>query len=245
MNNKVEFIEYGKVFSEYDATDFQILDRSSDDLFLLLQVVKDVKILWMASKVAEPASKSFFIQKIPNHSVAFLKFRENYYLFVQIQRRKEGEYARSIKNSPRLNRLFNGVKKYSLIKKEQVDNYISHGFPLFSNLLYKNSAENNLGKHDNALKDYIQPGIVSNKTVLPQIDDVREINLLGDDTVIRLLVNSIIEKCRMEKDAFHLEIKLPELEWKERLEIVEFVQILVYPVVGCFFLHLMILQSKK
>ena len=130
MNNEIEFVEYGKFFNEDGASDFQILDRSSDKILDIAGRRRCENFIDRALRFPEPGSKSTFTKKVPNHGTAFLNLDDEHFLFVQIQRREEGEYAKSIGNTPILNRPYNQVR-FSLIEKNQADYYISHGFPLF------------------------------------------------------------------------------------------------------------------
>ncbi len=235
MKIEVEFVEYGKVFLEHEASDFKVLDRSSEKILDVAGSQRCQNFTDIGLRFPDPSSRSSFTHKAPNHAVAFLDYDKDHFLFVQIQRREEGEYARSIGKTPRLNRSFNQIR-FSLVKKSQIDYCFLNGYQFFSSLLYKNSGEKKLGNHPNALKDYIESG---GNTVGPLIIEVKEqqqgfLETLQENPNLKLLMNTIIENAKQDKRNQRLHIHLPDLGWKELLEIIEVAQILVFPVVGYF-----------
>lgn len=239
MKTEVEFVEYGKIFLEHEASDFKILDRSSEKVLDVAGHQRCQNFTDVGLRFPDPSSRSSFTHKVPNHAVTFLDYDKDHFLFVQIQRREEGEYARSIGKTARLNRPFNQIR-FSLVKKSQIDYCFLSGYRLFSSLLYKNLDENNLGNHANALKDYIKKGdkTVGN-TVGPLLIDVKEqrqelVETLQENPNLKHLVNTLIENTKQAKRNQRLSIHLPDLNWKEQLELIEVAQILVFPLVGYF-----------
>jgi len=238
MKTEIQFVEHGKVFYDKDVSDFQILDRSSEKILDIAgrqQLREFMDILRFPS----PPHKSLFAKITPNHALVFLNLDKDHYLFVQIQRRKEGEYAESIGNTPRINRLYNQIR-FSLVEKSLADYCFLSGNRLFSDLLYKNSDEKILGNHPNALRDYIKKGdkTVGN-TVGPLLIDVKEqrqeiVETLQENPNLKFLVNTLIENAKQTKRNQRLSIHLPDLDWKEQLELIEIAQILVFPLVGYF-----------
>lgn len=233
VSNKVHFVEYGKVFIENGATDFQILDNSGDEILRQAGKVRCERFIELGLKFPTPASKTEFTQRVPNISAGFLPLDRGNYLFVQIQRREEGEYALSKKIEPRINRPFNQIR-FSLVGDDQLNYYISHGHPLFSSMLYENHDENNLGKDANSLKDYTEEGSTVSPIVLQEIKqyDLWE-KLSKNKLAVQYLVNAILDTKRNES-SLNLGILAPNTDWKKRLELIEVVQILVWPLIGPF-----------
>lgn len=222
-----QYVEYGKVFTHHDATDFQILDQSGKDILAVAGRDRCEQFIDWGLNFPQPPSKSPFIQKIPNHSAALLPFRGSY-LFVQIQRREEGELARSKNVTPRINRPFNQVR-FTLISDSQLDSYFKNNALLYTELLYKNKVEN-LGKHPNALKDYINPGITSPES-LPNPDQMEKW-LDKDNPFAMALVNIIAGTLKKKNTSLDLTVSCNELEWHQKLNIVQRAQVLLWPILG-------------
>ncbi len=226
LDNKINFIEFGKIFTENGATDFQVLDHSFD---------KDQinKFQSTISNFAGQLIRSNHFNKVPSFSVAFVRL-ENSFIFFQMQYRQEGEYALSKNNLPEINRPYNQLR-YSWISDKQADHYFRMGFRLFDTLLYKNPDENNLGQHPNALKDYIQPGSIQAPILLPSVNSYNAyLELPKDGMLVKNLICAIIKNWRDYKSDFKIILSNTDLNWKEQLELIELAQILVSPLIGCF-----------
>ena len=76
------YVEYGKQFVSNGATDFLVLDHSDAEMAALVDHFR--------RHVLNFPSKTPFVEKVGNISVALLAY-EGGYLFTQIQHRREGE----------------------------------------------------------------------------------------------------------------------------------------------------------
>ena len=228
MADNKQYIEYGKVFTHHDATDFQILDRSGDEILAIAGRERCEQFIDWGLNFPQPPSKSPFIQKVPNHSVALLPFRGSY-LFVQIQRREEGEFARSMDSIPRINRPFNQLR-FTLLDESQISSYLSISKLFYSRLLYENRKNNNLGKHPNALKDYTSPGGVSSE-LLPNVESIERWDEKDDPFVIAL-INAFAGSLNKKRSNLDVVVLCSDLEWHQKLNIVQKAQILLWPLFG-------------
>lgn len=224
MPETIRYIEYGKVFVENGATDFQILDMSDSYIRDVAGKSRCENFVDWGLNFPDPPSKTPFSSKIPNLSLALVPFRDNY-LFIQIQRRDEGEYARSLGITPRISRPFNQIR-FVLLSPELIDKCFKENLSLYSSLIYVNNNPNNLGQDENSLKDYIQPGkiIPIPFPALPKLQFGS--NKFPD------LINAIFDAVDISKRTFRVLIANSNLSWKSKLEIVQQAQIFLWPLFG-------------
>lgn len=225
-----DYVEYGKVFGDFDATDFQILDRSNDSVLNEAGKLRCEKFVQWGLKYPNPASRTPFSSRINNISACFVKL-DLYYLFIQIQRREEGEYARHIGNNPRLNRPFNQIR-FTYIhgdKISQLYKYIVEGYPVFLNLLYDQNP-NGLGQHKNCLKDYTVPGKINNASSLIFPETTKP--SWSEET--KQIANWVGAALNLKNLSFQLNLYNDKLTWIDRLKIIDELQILLWPITGAF-----------
>lgn len=233
-NKNFEYIEFGKVYSEYDSSDFQILDRSSDDILDIAGRTRCERFMDRGLRFPSPASRTPFSNKIPNISVCFIKPSEHYYLFVQIQRRQEGDWALKNGLKPRLNRPFNHIR-FTYIDKESLKFFqdcFSREVNGYSSLLYVNHQKDNFGKDEYALKDYFQIG--GKKEVFSYAESSSKKHIIINSEYVKILVNSVINKFIKNK-SFSIQIlNFPLIDWKQKLLLIDELQKTVFPFIGLF-----------
>jgi hypothetical protein len=226
----LDYIEYGKVFLDHEASDFQILEYSSDEILEIAGRQRCQNFMEAGLMFPQPASKSPFAAKVGNISVCFIKPSDNYFLFIQVQRREEGELARFLKKTARLNRPFNQVRfVYIDLKKSQPDikRAIIEGLGIYSALLYTNKSPE-LVEVEFSLRDFRTRTGNSHKPALIAMETATWV----ENNSVKGMVNAFGE-CFNRFDFLNPKIQIKGINAtsiKEKLNLLDAVQILVWPI---------------
>ncbi len=228
-----DYIEYGKVFLEHEASDFKILEYSSEDVLDIAGRQRCQNFTDAGLKFPEPASRSPFASLVGNISLCFIKPSKDYSLFIQIQRREEGELARSLKKTARLNRPYNQIRFTYLdlqeIEKELV-NAVKMGIGIYSCMIFQNPSPDLL-KKEISLKDY--KSVVGNTR--SRYHARAATVSFGDEGRLRRIINALGDY--FSKEGFNnWRVKLKDLPLltEEKLDLLDAMQVLLWPVCGLF-----------
>jgi hypothetical protein len=139
------YVDYGKVFYEGQPkiSDFLVLDRWDGETGRYIQDFS-AALAFPGKALSSPFTTRGEENGVGNVSVALVPIFKGY-LYVQIQRRREGE-----KEEGTPNRAYNQVR-YVYLEQEDILEHFSASRGLFSGLLYSNSP----GSY--RLKDYLFP----------------------------------------------------------------------------------------
>ncbi len=226
----IRYVEYGKVFLENGATDFQILDYSDDEILVLAGRNRCEHFMDWGLDYPQQTSFSSAAGKV---SVALLEYRQGY-LFTQIQSRREGELSRSLGIEPRIDRPFNQVR-FIYLTREQIENLFNHGLGLYSGLLYhhpRQSGAPRLASDPYALKDYNQQGRKS-PVQLGESTFQALGNPAGTESAVRFSANALVAAYdKNTKKRQPLLIQAGGMSWLQRLEVIQQAQYYLLPVEG-------------
>lgn len=232
--NSFEYIEFGKKYSEHAASDFMILDYSSEDIKSIAGRMRCERFLDIGLRFPNPASDSPFTAVIPNISACFIKPSEQYYLFVQIQRRQEGDWALRNGIKPRLNRPYNHIRFTYIDEKKLpiLEQYFIDGANGYFSLLYKNLQKDNFGEDEYALKDYFD-GLQMGKEV-PYRGLAQRAHDTANHEDIKKLVNILLNSFFRNRYISIQILNPPVKNWKQKLALIEKAQEIIFPAVGLF-----------
>jgi hypothetical protein len=228
-----DYIEYGKVFLEHEASDFKILEYSSEEIQDIAGRQRCQNFTDAGLRFPEPASRSPFASSVGNISLCFISPSKGYSLFIQIQRREEGELARSLKKTARLNRPFNQIRFTYLdlqeIEKELV-NAVKMGIGIYSCMIFRNPSPDLL-KKEISLKDY--KSVVGNTRSRYHAHATTV--SFGDEGRLRRIINTL--GGYFSKEGFNnWKVKLKDLplSTEEKINLLDAMQVLLWPVCGLF-----------
>ncbi len=251
MNNTIEkyfidYVELGKIYTDHDSTDFYTLDYSRDEVL----VKAGERCRYFVSnglKYPDPPDKTPFSKITPNLSCCFLRVRNPqitkeevyYYLFVQIQRRGEGDYSKRLGNSPRVNRSFNHLRFVQLessykdfFSADMLESYLSKGYRVFSELLYVNKEGSlSMGEDLNALRDYLPNSSGSVVDTFFDPSRLSRVDWLNESSIVKGLVNLLSANFR-ETGKYFVQIVDQGYSWKEKLALIEAANVLLWPISG-------------
>jgi hypothetical protein len=234
-----EYIEFGKIHNASDASDFVILDYSNEDIKNAAGPLCVQFSRWLG--LPEAYSTSFF-SGLGNLSACLIPaVGRDAFVFCQLQCRDEGEYARSLGNSPRVGRPYAQIR-YILIdqqKKEEILDAFKNEKAPYSSLYYQRALEEmNLYGEIYALKDYTVPGIERPLSIRFR-DIPKEDALLTRkaDQVIDFLLNiprRYTSSFGENADLWKARVFDKDLKWHEKLQVIELVQVKLWPLTGLF-----------
>jgi len=241
----VDYIELGKIYTDFDASDFQILNYSRDEV--LVEAGEEGCEYFMQGLLYPPPDTTLFSKTIPNLSCCFIRVRnprrptrgDFYYLFIQIQRRGEGDFAKSKGKIPRVNRSFNHIRFVYLGNSNKdnfflntLETYLREGYKVFSELLYSNEDGSlSMGNDANALRDYLPNS--KGTTVSAYFDTARltKIDLMNQPEAVKGLVNLLVANLQ-ETGKYLVQIVDRGYLWKEKLILIEAAIVLIWPISG-------------
>jgi hypothetical protein len=242
----IDYIEFGKIFQETESTDFLILDRSNSNMLEIAGQNRCERFFDYGLRFPPPTDTRNFTKKISNVSCCFVKPANNYYLFIQVQRREEGEFSKFLGNTPRLNRPYNQTR-FSFINQklnssnqdslsiDDLQELISQGYQVYSGLLYKkNQSSNIINDNAGALKDYIFNVQQNGQEIPNKITFTKFDHLDLSDTLLKNFVNHIVNYIIHKKEKVSLQISEDNIDWMTKLSIIEKAQYLLWPIIGIF-----------
>jgi hypothetical protein len=217
---KFRYVEYGKQFVSNGATDFLVLDHSDAEMAALVDHFR--------RHVLNFPSKTPFVEKVGNISVALLAY-EGGYLFTQIQYRREGEKS----PKPLTNRPFNQLR-FTRLTSEDIKGYFSSSIGLFTSLLYDASQEKDSKEKPFTLKSYIQPGRQQKIKLSRRLEEFDPEALSGNKAaLVEFLVDALVNAAdRQDGKPATVAIDLAEYGLISKLEIVQAIQYWVFPALG-------------
>lgn len=227
------YVEFGKVFHEEGATDWETLDYSD------ISIRKFAKEIFVNGfgfiETHSPFVRGTDSDTSRKVSIAFKEFdgeeNINGFVYAQLQQREEGEFSKN----PRTNRIFIQAR-FTYLTSDEISKVIRHSYGLYASLFYNNYALNNVD-HMGLLKDYIDPNKGKRVnwpiTLLPLLPDELDISL------VKSIVNALLASSQ-PTDSSNKFIRTPRpivvtrpgLSILDKLKIVDAVQYYVYPVLG-------------
>jgi hypothetical protein len=238
---ELDYVEYGKVFDDFSASDFSFLDWSSDEMLEVAgarcQRFRDFGLKFPTSSKGVPFTKTK-----SGISVAFTRPSKKYCLFIQIQRRHEGDWAKKQGNKPNLNRPFNQTRFTYVGGKSVGENSLTldnlygllqNNVPVFSNLLFFNEKpiSETLGEHPNALDDYLLGQDIGGKKRVCFGNN--NVNQSPEKTrYIKKIVGAIGKAIEQGEIAKQVQITGLDLSVQDKIEILDGVQLLLGRVLG-------------
>ena len=192
MIEYLRYFEYGKYFSDKGTSEYQILDRSPDELEYFNHVVSR-----LFPYLQDPSRKT-----ASSVTVALFPF-EDEYIFIQIERRHEGEYLGKLENPSTSDRTF-AQSRVVFLKREQINYYFDKSLPLYTGLL----------SGQNITKIYTRRGQV-NHLPLPQGADLQmeRYAFLQSGT----LVAAIAEESKNSSNHWSVNVLTHQMDWKLKL----------------------------
>ena len=209
MIEYLRYFEYGKYFSDKGTSEYQILDRSPDELEYFNHVVSR-----LFPYLQDPSRKT-----ASSVTVALFPF-EDEYIFIQIERRHEGEYLGKLENPSTSDRTF-AQSRVVFLKREQINYYFDKSLPLYTGLL----------SGQNITKIYTRRGQV-NHLPLPQGADLQmeRYAFLQSGT----LVAAIAEESKNSSNHWSVNVLTHQMDWKLKLKLVEDAQMVMWHEWGLF-----------
>ncbi len=225
------YVEFGKVFHEYGATDWMSLDYSDSDI---RGYARDFFFTEFGLKETQsPFVRGSDPKGVGKVSIAFKALNEQDkikgFVYAQLQQRREGEFS----HSPRTDRRYIQARFVYLIE-EEIIKILSGGFSLYTSLLYNAPRlENTIGRW--GLKDYAKAGkpVAWPINLIPLELDTLDGDLV-ENIVDALLASSrpVDGSSRFVRSPEPIVIAVPGLSILEKLKIIDAVQYYVYSVLG-------------
>ena len=226
-NLNVNYVEYGKVFTESGSTDFQLLDYSDEATLSAAGRKRCEYYMDWGLDYPDPPSKTPFSAEVGRVSVTLVKLRSGY-LFTQIQRREEGELSRSLGMQPRINRRYNQVR-FNFLPEEVFQERFSNDQKLYEMLLFQN--KRSLAGTPYGLKDYTESGqqypfsAAAERDVSKALDEQYEV-------WVEIIVNALAQTNRQHSDKYSVLVETEAVDWFTKLQIVQRVQYIMFPLIG-------------
>ena len=128
------YVDYGKVFlkSKRGAFEYSALDRSDNEI---VSISKNLYLNELATFEKKPvSSRKPARSDLGEVTVAMIKWGNDNFFYVQVQRRYENEFA-PLGTAPLTNRAFNQVRLTYLPHNDIIESFCNQKIGLYSSLL--------------------------------------------------------------------------------------------------------------